>query len=318
MCRVGSSDTTGGSLTARSRGPSRTVGGSHLTPEVRLTVVPARRCDAFEGAVRCVVLPAINKAMAVFIDLDAEESFAIHVTPRFESAIAISVIDQEAQPPCCGIDNPNHAWVVTIELPVRPADPVGRDTGRNRRDNTTDKDRDLESRRRRGRLMYRRTGWIEHSFALSVTFWPLCGGVEATSEGGLSPQKTARRINARYVSLYRRGIGHEPRSTPSPQWHERVTLNRSSHQRTGTVQRGSVSPDSSCGASHVSHVDRCGRIPGESENQLHFGANGDERIQLTLKQHTRGAGVQAHAFGPVARAALTPQYSRLNRESRRP
>src|SRR5262249_16467200 len=69
----------------------RTV-GARIRPGVRLAVVGARGADLLELLIGAVVLPAIDPAILVLVDLDADDARAVHVAPGVDRAVAVRVV----------------------------------------------------------------------------------------------------------------------------------------------------------------------------------------------------------------------------------
>src|SRR5262249_62023855 len=73
--------------------------GAWIRPGVRLAVVGARGANLLELLIGSVVLPPVDRAVLVLVDLDADDARAVHVAPGVDRAVAVRVVLQERQLP---------------------------------------------------------------------------------------------------------------------------------------------------------------------------------------------------------------------------
>src|SRR6185295_1143884 len=71
--------------------------GSEVRPGVFDTVSSKRDADFFEALIAVVVLPAVDLAVPVAIDFDANDTGAVHVAPRIDLSITVGIVFQQAK-----------------------------------------------------------------------------------------------------------------------------------------------------------------------------------------------------------------------------
>src|SRR5262249_31965139 len=68
-----------------------------VRPGIRLSVICPRRANFLEALIRSVVLPAVDAAGAMLVDLDADHVRPVHVTVGIDPAVAAGGVLQEGQ-----------------------------------------------------------------------------------------------------------------------------------------------------------------------------------------------------------------------------
>src|SRR5581483_6342727 len=77
--------------------PNDGAAGVGVRPRVFLAVIRPREADLLELAIRRVVLPPVDATVFILVDVDPDNTGAVHVAPGVDGAVVIRVVLQQGQ-----------------------------------------------------------------------------------------------------------------------------------------------------------------------------------------------------------------------------